>query len=128
MTKLSQLDSRMTTAISISEKADEIWTIQDSIFEWFASLIAERYRDEPEVVAQVELASAMNGVSLDVLSADNPELSNRLAGILRSMAQDVVDGEIEVPEEVCESADRCRALFSNLIQILSAFENVRSTG
>lgn len=118
----------MTTAISISEKADEIWTIQDGIFEWFASLIAERYRSEPEVVAQIDLASAMNGVSLDVLSADNPELSNRLADALRSMAQDIADGEVEVPEEVCESADRCRAHFSNLIQILSAFDNTRSTG
>ena len=82
----------------------------------------DRFADDEQVVSQVELAEAANGVSLDVLYDDEPKLAIRLRRALRTIANDIVSGSYVLPvdeqEWTREMQEKCRASFATLVQLL----------
>jgi hypothetical protein len=95
--------------------------ISNRAFWWFAEVLTDRFADDEEVVYQVEVAEAVHGVSLDRLYKDDPQVAMRLRRAFRTVAEEIRDGQQEV-EYSCESEEKFRALFGNLVEILDRWD------
>lgn len=108
----------MAVTISTSSSPDDVWMAQNAVFSTFAGLVTARYSDDEEVVSQVELAEAMNGVSLDVLYEEDPELAVRLRRAFHTVAKDVEHGK----DWASGGANtEIQTLFANLAKLLERF-------
>ena len=111
----------MSVAISISEQPDDIWMLQNRMFPWFASLVAERFENDSELVSEVRTAEVVNGVCLDKLKLTDADLAGRLASAFREIAAELANDQRAIPPEVSESTDRCRQHFKELVSIIDRF-------
>ena len=108
----------MAVTISTSSSSEDVWMAQNAVFSTFASLVTTRFSDDEEVVSQVELAEAMNGVSLDVLYEEDSELAIRLRRAFQTVAKDVEQGK-NWPSG--EASNEIQTLFAKLIKLLERF-------
>ena len=117
----------MAVTISTSGTADDIWMISNRAFRWFADLLTDRFADDEDVVYQVKAAGAVHGVSLDDLFEDDPKVAMRLHCAIRTVSEEIRDGQHEVFPGGDQAEEKMRALFGNLIEILDRWEpEVRS--
>ncbi len=110
----------MACTISISDSPDDVWMAQNRIFHAFAAEVVGRFSGDDEIVRQVELAEATNGVSLDLLYEEHPELSIRLRQAFQSAANDVAQGGTSLSGGAIDST-QIRSLFFNLVKLLDRF-------
>ncbi len=109
----------MAVTISTSSSPEDVWMAQNAVFSTFASLVTTRFSDDEEVVSQVELAEAMNGVSLDVLYEDDSEVAIRLRRAFQTVAKDVEQGK---NWSSGEANSEIQSLFANLTKLLERFD------
>ena len=108
----------MTVTISISDSPDDIWMAQNVVFCEFANLVIDQFLDDKEIISQVELAEAMNGISLDDLYEENPKLAIRLRRAFQTVAKDVGQGRNWASDK---SKIDIQILFVNLVKLLEKF-------
>lgn len=105
----------MTIAISISPAPDDIWAIQDGIYELVLESVQQRFLVDPEVVEQVYLAQVTNGVALDLLYRNEGTLALRVRDALKSVAEELGNN----PELIAEA--RVRDALLGLVKMLERF-------
>ncbi|MEW4566960.1 hypothetical protein AB1L88_03745 [Tautonia sp. JC769] len=109
----------MAVTISLSGSPEDVWMAQNAVFSAFARLVTTRFSDDEEVISQVELAKAMNGVSLDVLYEEDSELAIRLRRAFQTVAKDVEQGKNWTSGE---ASTEIQILFANLAELLERFQ------
>ena len=116
----------MACTISTSHATDDVWMIKNSIFSCFARMVVDQYVHDPGIVSQVELAEAMNGISLDILYESQPELAMRLRNALRAVANRIVRGDLSASDDVshppADVLTQHQPSFIPLIQLLDRWE------
>lgn len=110
----------MACAISISASPDDIWMIQNAIFAEFAALTVQQYANDEDVVSEIQLADAMNGVSLDILYRNQPAIAMRLRLAFQMIAEEIAEGRVEPSLGRLQSRE-VRDSFAKLVQLLRRF-------
>jgi hypothetical protein len=79
----------MTGIISISNKRDDMWSLNNLAYYWFIEEVCTPLAKDAEEKEVMESAVLVQGVSLYDLREKNPALAKRIAIILRSSADDL---------------------------------------
>lgn len=109
----------MSCAISVGDRAEQIWMIKNTIYSQFVDLVKLRCSDQ-EAVSRIVVSEYTNGISLDLLWKENPAMALRVGGALRSVAAEVAAGTLSVTDPPIEGeAGRLRESFATLTTMLS---------
>ena len=114
----------MSCTISISSEPCDIWIVNNRKFRRFAALMIEKFGNDSEIIFQVELAEVLNGISLDMLWEEQPQLAVRLAMAFSETAKEIVEQGIG-SEDGYESPGNealYRDAFTELIALIERFQ------
>lgn len=109
----------MTIAISTSGNADDVWTIQEHLFDWFVAMVATRNPNDTALLKCLNVARIFNGVSLDILANEDSQFAMRVAETLLEESDRIASEG--VPRDIFENRELCRESFKQLSSILERF-------
>ena len=96
--------------------------IQSAVYVWFANLLVENHPEEEDLLHQLEMGLATNGIALDLLRAETPALAERLRAALHRTAAEAAEGwhDTALAEEFgLHLVGSLRAAFEELAAILA---------
>jgi hypothetical protein len=96
--------------------------VQNDVFRWLVSIMRERHGPDSPLVAQLEMAEWVNGIALDSIHRNDPDLAVNLGHSIRNVAREISLGKYEFPSEFQEAGDgfedACRLAFESLSAML----------
>jgi hypothetical protein len=91
--------------------------INNHLFRWYASLLRDRFREDKELLSEIDITEAIHGVALSSVGQKDSRLALRLRDAFRAIAVEIVQGRHPFPETNIDS-DKIVHSFEELIQIL----------
>lgn len=117
----------MAFVISISDQVcDKWWLKNSSAWTFFDEILPTYVKPNSLVSDQVEIASAFHGVALHDLYRENPEIARELARAIRTAANDIAEGIVDIDAfytfRCLDETRLFRERFKDLADMLSRWE------
>ena len=81
----------MACIISVGDGPEAFWSLKNGLFSSFVQLVAEQCSDA-KVEEQVRLSEVLNGICLERLQAQDPNLADEIAVLFQRVAHEASAG------------------------------------
>lgn len=112
----------MGYTISISASPENVWMVQNQLFAEFANVFCRRYINDKEIVRHMSMSMEVNGLSLDELYRQKPEVALKLNDALLTVADEISRGDCSLMSNQCSQRD-IQMLFAQLVVLLQRFKS-----
>lgn len=113
----------MAGIISISSKDDDIWMVQNHVFDEFLTAVCILYASDEKLVFLLEGANAIHGLSFDLMK-DHDE-AVRVWMAVRTTAKQVSEGALVLPLAATKPASEFaehKDIFAKLVRLLDRWD------